>query len=489
MKRASHRLIGSGTAAALAALWLSACSVPLAPGYAVEKESLEVRYVSGSPPHLAVRAAYQLRNVGNAPLSSINVTLPIEKGTGRDNLKVAVDGRGITLASAAATAPNEAPGDTIDIPFDPPWPLKQRRNLVISYDLSGSKALGTPAFVGEQGFHFNAAGWLPELHAPKVLLAHGGERPDGTQVHLFVPSGFLALCSGQSVGAKKQGGESEYRFRLRLADLDPFIVAGRYHEQRVQSAGEDVRFWTFDELSRDAMQHAAERVAATLAFYEANFGPRGKRRSPLWIVQAPEPAEAGLDAHSGVRTLPEVVFVAWPGFPLGLAEGDHLLPLDWLVADIWFQDVARPRPPARLLADALSFYAVTGVAEAREGTAARQKAVSEMLRSYDSLSTQAVEKPLLSLSPEDHAQREIAGRKLNLFLFALEDSYGRENIRGGIKNMVQFLRGGDYGYDDLRAALESVTGKDLAGFFRTWLDERGIPADFRARYDASAEKK
>lgn len=268
--------------------------MPLAPGYAVEKESLEVRYVPGSPPHLAVRAAYQLRNVGNAPLSSISVTLPNEKGTGRDNLKVAVDGREITLASATTTAPNEAPDDTIDIPFNPPWPLKQRRNLVISYDLAGGKTLGTPAFVGEQGFHFNVAGWLPELHAPKVLLAHGVGRPDGTQIHLFVPGGFLALCSGQSVGAKKQGGESEYRFRLRLADLEPFIVAGRYHEQRVQSAGEDIRFWTFDELSRDAMQHAAERVAATLAFYEATFGPRGKRRSPCGSYRLPNRPRPGL---------------------------------------------------------------------------------------------------------------------------------------------------------------------------------------------------
>lgn len=489
MKRASHRLVSSGAAAALAALWLSACAVPLAPGYAVEKESLEVRYVPGSPPHLAVRAAYQLRNVGNAPLSSINLMLPDEKGTGRDNLKVAVDGRQIARTSVAGTASDEEQSGTVGIPFDPPWPVRQRWNLVISYDLAGSGVRGTPAFIGEQGFHFNAAGWLPELQAPKQLLAHGVERQDGTQVHVLVPGGFLALSSGQSVGAKKQGGELEYRFRLTAHDLDPFLVAGRYHEQRVRSAGEEIRFWTFDELSRDAIQRASERVAVTLAFYEASFGPRGGKRSPLWIVQAPEPTEAGLDARSVVRTLPNVVLVAWPGFPQGLAEGDHLLPLDWLVADIWFQDLARPRPPAQLLADALSSYAVTSAAEAREGRTARQKAVAETLRSYDSLRAQAIEKPILSLSPEDHVPREIAGRKLDLFLFALEDEYGRENIRRGIKYMVQSLRGSQYGYNDFRAALESTTGKDLAGFFRTWLDEKGVPADFRARYDALAGKK
>jgi hypothetical protein len=489
LKRASPGLVCSGAVAALAALWLSACAVPLAPGYAVEKESLEVRYVSGSPPHLAVRATYKLRNVGNAPLSSINLTLPDEKRTGRGNLKVAVDGRQVASASVTGTDSREAPADSVGIPLGRPWPVKQRRNLVISYDLAGSKISGTPAFVGEQGFHFNAAGWLPEMQAPKQLLSHAVQRPAGTQVHLFVPAGFLALSSGQAVGAKKQGGELEYRFRLVGHDLDPFIVAGHYHEQRVQSAGEDIRFWTFNDLSRNAIQRAAERVAATLAFYEASFGPRGGKRSPLWIAQAPEPTQAGLDARSVVRTLPGVVLVPWPDFPQGLAEGDHLLPLDWLVADIWFQDLARPGPPAQLLAEALSSYAVTSAAEAREGIAARQKAVAETLRSYDSLRAQAVEKPILSLSPEDHLQREIAGRKLDLFLLALEDAYGRENIDRGIKYMVQSLRGAQYGYNDFRAALESTTGKDLAGFFRTWLDEKGIPADFRARYDASPDKR
>jgi hypothetical protein len=489
LKSVSFRLVFSGAAATLAVLWLSACSVPLAPGYAVEKESLEVRFVSGSPPHLAVRAAYQLRNVGNAPLSSVSLTLPDEKGSGRDNLTIAVDGRQIALAPLPGTDSREAPAGTIGVPFDPPWPVKQRRNLVVSYDLAGGKVPGTSAFVGERGFHFNVAGWLPQFQAPKVLLAHGVERPDGTQVHLFVPGGFLALSSGQSDAAKKQGGVLEYRFHLRAHDLDPFIVAGRYHEQRVRSVGEDVRFWTFDELSLDAMLRATERVAATLAFYEASFGPRGAKRSPLWVVQAPEPTEAGPDGRSAVRTLPEVVLVAWPGFPQGLAEGDHLLPFDWLVADIWFEDLARPRPSAQLLAETLSSYAVTSAAEAREGSAARQKAVVEMLRSYDSLAAQAVEKPILSLSPDDHVQREMAGRKLDLFLFALEDQYGREHVRGGIKNMIQFLRGGQYGYDDFRAALESATGKDLAGLFRTWLDERGIPVDFRARYDVSVGKK
>jgi aminopeptidase N len=50
------------------------------------------------------------------------------------------------------------------------------------------------------------------------------------------------------------------------------------------------------------------------------------------------------------------------------------------------------------------------------------------------------------------------------------------------------LRGSEVGYDDLRAALEQSTGKNLAETFRIWLNEKGIPADFRDRYAERTEK-
>jgi aminopeptidase N len=55
-------------------------------------------------------------------------------------------------------------------------------------------------------------------------------------------------------------------------------------------------------------------------------------------------------------------------------------------------------------------------------------------------------------------------------------------MRSGLKQMVTLLRGQETSYDALRSALEQSGGKNLAELFRVWLNDRDIPADFRARY-------
>ncbi|MGH9709331.1 MAG: hypothetical protein ACRD37_02135, partial [Candidatus Acidiferrales bacterium] len=78
---------------------------------------------------------------------------------------------------------------------------------------------------------------------------------------------------------------------------------------------------------------------------------------------------------------------------------------------------------------------------------------------------------------------------IRLFLFALEDRCGRENVEHAIAHMVYALRGQEYGYMDLRVALEQECRQDLSSMFATWLDQKGIPADFRARYQNGNESK
>ena len=62
-------------------LCVSACTVPLAPGYKILKESREVRFVPGTPPSLHIRASYVLQNSGNSQLAFIDVIFPDENST------------------------------------------------------------------------------------------------------------------------------------------------------------------------------------------------------------------------------------------------------------------------------------------------------------------------------------------------------------------------------------------------------------------------
>jgi aminopeptidase N len=83
-------------------------------------------------------------------------------------------------------------------------------------------------------------------------------------------------------------------------------------------------------------------------------------------------------------------------------------------------------------------------------------------------------------------QRRIARTKAALFFIALEDAYGQAPVRQGLKQVVAILGGKEVGYDDLRSALEQSTGKNLAEPFRTWLYNKGMPQDFRSRYQTAA---
>jgi aminopeptidase N len=48
--------------------------------------------------------------------------------------------------------------------------------------------------------------------------------------------------------------------------------------------------------------------------------------------------------------------------------------------------------------------------------------------------------------------------------------------------MIQALRGSTYGWHDLRSAVEGESAQNLASMFRDWLNQPGLPADFRARH-------
>ena len=60
-------------------------------------------------------------------------------------------------------------------------------------------------------------------------------------------------------------------------------------------------------------------------------------------------------------------------------------------------------------------------------------------------------------------------------------------VRAALAQAVQLLRGKDVSVNDVRAAIEYTTGKNLAGTFRVWLYNPGVPSDFRSRYGATTE--
>ena len=460
------------------------CAVPLAPGYRVLKESREVRFVAGQPPELQIRGRFKLENTGNSDLAFVDANSPDEKAFGRKDLRVEVNGREIVPANLPAAYQQEQPSNTLRIPLDPPWARKRTLELVIEYNLASPQDPGSRITLGENGFHLGSRGWFAVLQPPKHFLSPFPRRPSVTPYVVRVPSDFLVLARGTPRGRKKDGGEMEYRFALRQDDLPPYVVAGRYVVSPSDRNSKSAAFWTLQPL-KDDPGPAAEEIAKALNILETDFGPLDRNIAAPHVVESPELREhfPG-DAGPAAAAFPGGVLVNPAALALGINSDRFREITAHTLAHNWFGDEMYPSPDAALgMGEGLPEYATIVIDEALNGASARRDRIMKYLREYDEARKSAEEKPLgVTILNDSAEQRRIALAKAPLFFVALEDACGEAPMRSGLRQMVTLLRGQEASYDSLRSALEQSSGKNLGELFRIWLNDKGIPADFRDRY-------
>jgi hypothetical protein len=456
------------TNAALFALvmFTAACAVPLGPGFFIDKEILEVHFVPGAPPRLEVRATFTLKNTGNAPLDALDLSLPNEKDSGKQSLSITIDGAAVSPQSSSDAAP-------LRISFPAAWAQKSKHTLVVSY-LLASSAAGQHFGLSENSFYLSAPDWFPLPRAPKGLLSEGDKPPKVFDVSVVVPQDFLVRAAGLPRGTKRRSAETEFRFRLREDEPSRFVVAGRYHELKFSDANGAICFWTFSPLSQGPAPRLAAQLTASLRAYEKAFGPLGKRAAPVYVVES----ATRLDRYRG-RTFPGGVLVE----PADLANNDFADAAQIFLARLWFGQLLKPEVEADvLLGPAAASYA-TSVGVESAGSRDRNAAIASLLRNFKSDPTaapvQLLTNPKVPESPQQRLQRIYKG---TLFYYALEDECGKEAVHRALSRMMQARRNYEAGINDLRSALEAESGKDLGEFFRLWLNQPGIPADFRARY-------
>jgi hypothetical protein len=466
----------------------SGCTVLLTPGYRIIKESREVRFAAGPPAELHIRANFTLENIGNGELNFVDAVFPDEKLFGRKNLRVQLDGHDASLSKLPAEYQQDAP-NTLRIAVEPAWGQKQKRELLIEYAMSAPEDSGARITLGEAGFHLGFRGWFPALQPPKHVMAPYPKRPDKSLVTIRLPENFLVLSRGSVARRKQNGGETAYRFLLRKDDLAPYIVAGRYVESSSRGKQDSAIFWTLAPLKGDPAS-AMDQITAAWNVLQTDFGLLDRNLRAPHVVECPE-LRAHMSGETGpaAASFPGGALVNSDALALGINSKLFLEKVTHALAHNWFGGELYPTSNAAIgMGEGLPDYATIVIDEARNGEAARRRRTSEYLREYDEALKQAAEKPLgVTTMTDPPEQRRIALAKAPLFFVALEDAYGEAPIRTGLKQLVALIRGQEVGYDDLRAALEESTGKNLAEIFRAWIYGKGIPKDFRARYEIANE--
>jgi hypothetical protein len=474
-------------------LCTTSCTVPLAPGYQILKESREVRFSAGPPPELQIGTSYTLQNTGLSDLAFIDVIFPDEKIYGRTGLHVEWNGHEVTPDELPVEYQQEHP-DTLRLPCDPPWARKEQRNLQIDYSFVAPAEQGARITLDANNFHLGSRGWIPLPQPPNRVLAPYPARPPKTFYTVRVPDNFIVLGGGTPAGRKRAAGETEYRFELRKNDLPAYIVAGRYvdsssREKSAQKA--DVSFWTLQPLQGDPAA-TAKRIAAAWSALEKDFGPLDKNIRRPHVVESPElRAHSGEENQSAAASFAGGALVNSSALALGFQSDELTQEINEALAHSWFGLEMYPAPDAAVgIGEGLPNYATIVVDESSGGEPARRRRIREFLDAYETgvqkyAGTPNSEQSIVTTTLHDpFPRRRIAAAKAALFFIALEDAYGEAPVRGGLAQVVALLRGKEVAFSDLRAALEQTTGKNLAEPFRVWLYSTGMPQDFRNRYAA-----
>ena len=448
------------------------------------RESREVHFVPTGSPELHITGRFTLHNLGNIDLPFADVTLPEENAFGRRNVRVEVDGHEVAPENIPAEYQQDNP-NAVRIPFSPTWQPKRSLDLVIEYDLVSPEDAGSRITLGEDEFHLGSRGWFPILQPPKHAFSPFPKRPNVAVYTVRVPSNFLVLARGTPKGQKKQGAETEYRFRLLKDDLPPYVIAGKYVESPAGRSPDSAAFWTLKPLPSDPSK-AAKEMAQAWDILEKDFGPLDRSMSAPHVVESPELRRhtSGDEPGPAAAAFPGGVLVNPAALALGTESDQFLEMVTHSLAHNWFGDEMYPAPDAALgLGEGLPEYATIVIEEARNGTSGRRERIERYLKEYDEARKSADEKLLgITMLTDPPGERRIALAKAPLFFVALEDACGPEAMRDGLKQMVELLRGQEASYDSLRSALETASGKDLAEVFRVWLNQKDVPQDFRERY-------
>ncbi len=458
--------------------------MPIAPGYRVLKESRDIEFTAGSPPAVQIQSTYILENSGSTDLDFVDVTLPVAAIFGRMDTHAELDGHATALSPLPAELQFDSPDD-MRISFDSKWKQGEKHDLTIEYTLRSPVESGSRITLSENDFHLGSQGAFDVLEPPKHLLAPLAKRPDLMYYTVRVPADFRLLAPGKLAGRKQENAGVEYRYRLEKNDLAIYVAAGRYAESAPLGASGAV-FWTFQPMTIDA--GAANAITSAWNTLVKDYGPLDASIRGPHIVEASDlPVHITGGQGASAAPFPGGALVNTAALAEGAGSAAFIEAVSHALAHNWFGDEIYPAADATLgLGEGLPEYATIVIDEARGGAAARRRRIAQYISEYDAGLQHGKEETLavarLTDPPEE---RRIALAKAPLFFAALEDECGADTMQAGLKEIVTLLRGQEVSYAALRSELEAKSGKDLAPTFRLWLNEKGIPDDFRQRYQGN----
>jgi len=461
----------------IAVCGFAGCATALGPGYVVQRQEVQVDFSPQPEPLVQVTAEYRLQNTGNQTLDSLDVRLP--GGRYRPaSFQFSWD--------AAPLAHNISPDNARDMElrFDQLWKIGETHVLRIAYQLTSANGEDNVGFSAD-AFYLPSQGWTPQLPQARGVFGFGGVPPAQWPLIVTIPREFLLHASGEGGKRSAKGNTVQYVFRQTSADLNPFVIAGKYVEKRQTVAQKQtIHTWTRGTLDAAELTGSGEALSRTLAAYDALFGSRGKSRS-LWIVECPLPGGCvsrretsysallyGSNASRSAELVSQdsVLVDSTAGANAIEASAGPALAAGWLG---YGQNPGfyEQQPPV----SALPAFAAALARESTAGPAVRGEIIQRALAAIPE-----------SASRSSNADPAVVRAKSLLLFYALRDKVGPDAFQRAIQHMLYARQGRGFDVRDLIAAVEEETHQPVGPFVRQWVKRPGVPAEFRTRYSQSA---
>ena len=208
--------------ALVAGCWGAACTAALGPGYTIEKQELEVRFIGDPQPAIHIDSVYHLRNDGNQRLASIELRLP-----GRRRFNFA-DPHPDWNGHALSFSPSPDNPRNVVLTFPEQWNVSARGILHLSVEFHPALPDQHTFSFAPDAFFLPAEGWSAQLLPARGAFATGGVPPATWMLTLHVPEGFLVHASGRKPKVSRSRGEQTLWIVQQSKGGYPFIVAGGY---------------------------------------------------------------------------------------------------------------------------------------------------------------------------------------------------------------------------------------------------------------------
>lgn len=457
------------------------CVHPLGPGYHFPDRQAEIRVSGATPDRIQIRVTDQLVNAGDRPLHFLEVRLPESPAFGEHNLHVRIDGAEVTPEHSSRIDPR-----MMRAPFVPVWKENEPRTVVTEWELMPESSPRGTIVASPEGFFIADETALPLWQTPLGPFPRGGTIPGRQVLTVISPSDFRVLASGKPLKRKAEGAQIVRRFVSNSGnEFRTYVVAGRYQEKILETRQGHVQFWTFHPAAAAASQAAAARLSFSMRSLADFFDPLAPGKVTVRIAESPVnlPGEFVSAGDPGGASFPEGVLLDPRDFQQGLTSEAVWELAEYELTRSWYGWRVRPRPEAQILMGrGVGLFGLVITAEGR-GRDQRARVIASLIDRYDEARAAAPDRRLME-PPEGYSRGEriSTGYRGALFFVALEDFCGRDSLKAALRDVLNNRAAADTGYEELRAALETASGKDLAEMFRQWLVHPGIPDEFRSRY-------